>query len=72
MKKILVLLAIGFSLAASAQTKPKQQAAPTNPKANIKVQQANSNPPKMTVQKQEAAPKKVVLYQVFTRLFGNK
>jgi glycosidase len=50
MKKVILLMALAFSLATGAQNK----------------NQANMN------QQQNATPKKAVVYQVFTRLFGNK
>ena len=58
MKKLFIAAAVILSLTVSAQ------------KAKSKAQPAK--PVQMTAQTQDEGPKKAVVYQVFTRLFGNK
>lgn len=60
MKNAAILLALGLSLSLNAQIQKPNTSS------------GKANPPKMTAQKNVASPKKIVLYQVFTRLFGNK
>ena len=59
MKKILLLVLIGCSLSANAQIKKKK----TMPSKKTEA---------VSIKKEPIAERKVVVYQVFTRLFGNK